>query len=272
MTHSRRRMYVANCVALVRRYAWALFFLGVVWYGCAGHATFPSWILFAITQAYPEFSNLVLVRQCAQYPEREALWQEFMRRFQEHLRAWALQALGTYDSKQTVHYREAVDDVVQDVYLKLLQNACQALRAFKGETEDALFGYLRVITHHVALNRLRKSRAQKRPQITSSLDDDRASGTDDSAFRIHPKFIAQTTDDDNLLSELQEQINYCLNAVLRGPRKQRDKMLFQLRYFEGLSAEEIAKLPGLNMRPHAIEVAINRVCHRLAKYAKQLKA
>lgn len=228
-----------------------------------------AWLLLAIAHNYPELSNLVLLRQCVEHPERETLWQEFMRRFHEHLRAWALQASRSYQQKQILHYREGVDDVVQEVYLRLVQNNCHALRAFKGETEEALFGYLRVITHHVALNRVRENRAKKRPHVTESLDADFHKGQEGRSAHKHAEAIA---DEPLGLLELQDQLTYWLDKVLHGPQKCRDKMLFQLFYFDGLSAEQIARMPAINMNAHAVEVAVNRVCHRLAKYAKEFKA
>ncbi len=271
MPLGRNQTHVINSCALGGRFPLPLLLLVLVWFGCDAPAAVFAGLLPAITQTFAELSNLKLLQLCAQHPERAGLWQEFTRRFQAQLRAWALQALRTFEQKEIAHYREAVDDVVQDVYLRLVQYDCHALHAFKGNTDDEWFGYLRTITHNVALNRIRQNTAQKRPRLTHSLDEGFDDAAEGHASRPHPKFVAQATDEATQVYELHEHINYYLDAVLRGPQKHRDKMLFQLCYFEGLSLEEIEKTPGLNLSRHALEVAINRVCHRLAKHAKQLQ-
>lgn len=238
----------------------------------AGPDLFCIWMVFATVGACAELSHVILVRQCAKHPERAELWQEFQRRFLAPLRGWALQALRRYDPKEIAHYREAVDDLVQEVCVRLVQNDFFALREFRGNTEEALFAYLRIITQRMALNRLREIRAQKRPQLARSLDEDLDDGSDGSSTHAHHKINAPSEDEHERLHDLQEQINYYLDLVLRGPRKHRDKLLFQLYHFDGVSAEEIANLPGIHMKPHAVEVAVNRVCHRLSKYARQIMA
>ncbi len=272
MTRSHLRIFVCSLAERAPQ-LWAGLAVFALIYGCCNnaHELFIG-LLLAITQSYPESSNLVLVRQCMEQPQREMLWQEFIRRFHGHLRAWALQALRTYQQKQIAHYREALDDVVQEVYVRLVQHDCHALRAFKGETEEALFGYLRVITRHVALNRVRENSAKKRPYVTESLDANFNERQHDGRSRHQSTpTAAQASNEELGLLELQDQINHLLDKVLHGPQKYRDKMLFQLCYFDGFTAEEIAEMPAINMNPHAVEVAINRVRHRLSKYSKQLK-
>lgn len=232
---------------------------------CAG-------LLPVMAQVCHEWSPLKLLQECAQHPQDEARWAEFKRRFHEHLRGWALQALRRFEQKEIAHYREAVEDMVQNVYVRLVQNQAQALRAVKGRTDEEIFGYLRTITQHVVLNHLRRNAAQKRPRLAYSLDEETAEGHESRGARAHPKFVAQALDEAAHLFELRECLDYYLDALLRGPKKHRDIMLFQLHYYDGLSIEELAEFPGLKLSRHTIEVALNRVRHRLAQYAKHLQS
>lgn len=235
----------------------------------AGAEAFCAGTVFAIAVAFADLSNVMLVRQCAEFSSRQELWQEFQRRFLGDLRRWALQAVRKYALKEIAHYREAVDDLVQEVFLRLLHNDYQALREFRGNTDEALGAYLRVITQHMALNRLREGRAQKRPQFARSLDENPNDGSGD--FTSHAYRETAVSDDEHeRLHDLQEHLNYYLDLVLRGPQKHRDKLLFQLCFFDGMSAEEIANMPSIDMKPHAVEMAIHRVCKRLAKYSRQI--
>lgn len=270
MTLSRREIIVSDSFGSFYSWRWKLALTAAGVFAHTGPEILCVLAVFAMAGMVAEMSNVMLVRQCAKHTEREELWQEFLRRFLEHLRRWALQALRRYDQKEIAHYREAVNDLVQEVCLRLVQNDCHALHEFRGSTDDALNGYLRVITQHVALNRVREGRAQKRPQLTRSLDQDRDEGSGDFTAAVQRKLITHSDNERARLRDLQEQINYYLDVVLRGPQKHRDKLLFQLYHFDGLSAEEIAAVPGIGMKPHAVEVAVNRVCHRLTKHARQI--
>ena len=228
-------------------------------------------LLPVLTEPLAEMSTVKLALQCACNPDAPAFWQEFIARVQRPLRLWALQALRTFQQKEIAHYREAVDDIVQEVYIRLVKNDCQGLHAFNGNSEDELFGYLKRITHNVALNQMRQNAAQKRPRLAHSLDELTDNPSEGHSHRSQPRFVAHALDEEIRIYELHEHLNHYLDVVLRGPQKHRDKMLFQLFHYEGLTIEELEKLPGLSLSHHAIEVAINRVSRRLAKHIKQIK-
>lgn len=247
-----------------------LFFIAACWFNEALSLGFAS-LLPVLIEPLAEMSTVKLAFQCARNPNAAAVWQEFIARVQGQLRQWALQALRTFQQKEIAHYREAVDDIVQEVYVRLVQNDCQGLRAFNGKSEDELFGYLKRIAHNVALNRMRQNAAQKRPRLAHSLDELTDSPSESHSHRSQPRFVAQALDEEIRIYELHEHLNHYLDVVLRGPQKHRDKMLFQLFHYEGLTIEELEKLPGLSLSRHAIEVAINRVSRRLAKHIKQIK-
>ncbi len=271
MPLGRYSLFCMRFGAFCGRYSFLFLFLACAWFANEVFAPILASLLPVLTEPLPKMSTLKLAQYCARNSEAGFAWEEFIGRIQGQLRTWALQALRTFRQKEIAHFREAVDDIVQEVYVRLVQNDCQALHAFKGNTEDALFGYLKRITHNVALNRARQNAAQKRPRLAHSLDEEFENQSDNRSPHFPPKFVAQALDEETHIYELQDHINHYLEVVLRGPQKHRDKMLFQLFYYDGLAIEELAKLPGLNLSHHAIEVAINRVCHRLAKHLNQLK-
>lgn len=272
MPLGRNSLVCMRILTFLGRYSFLLFFLSFAWFGSEAFGPVFASLLPVLMESVAEMRTLKLVRFCAHNSDATPAWDELIRRIQEQLRTWAVQALRMFHQKEIAHFREAVADVVQEVYVRLVQNDCQALQAFKGSTEDEFFGYLKRITHNVALNRARQNAAQKRPRLTHSLDEELENHSDGRAAHFPPKFVAQALAEETHIYELQEHINHYLDVVLRGPQKHRDKMLFQLFYYDGLTIEELAKLPGLNLRPHAIEVAINRVCHRLAKHLKQINS
>lgn len=228
-------------------------------------------IFLGMALLFTDSCDLDLVRRCAHDPHNETLWHEFKRRYEGAIRHSVVRTLQRHNQYRAGESSTVVDDIVQDIYLRLLQHNCRAFKVFKGTTEVSWFWYLRVIATHITLNHLRNKNAAKRPRIERSLD---ASSDFDRERKLHQGRNhgdpLLTTDEEIRMMELYDQINYCLDLALRGPNKARDKLLFQLHFFDGLSAEEIATNRGIGMKAHAVEVAISRIRQRLAHFVDWL--
>jgi len=139
-----------------------------------------------------------------------------------------------------------VDDLVQDAFLKLCAQERRILREFKPHNEDSFHGLLRVVTASVANDYFRRMSSEKRggKVVTLALDSDVRA----AAGR------AQSTQRMVLFSEL--------DRILRsasGVSAERDRTIFWLYYLQGLTAEEIAALPGLDLKAKGVESALRRV-------------
>ena len=102
-----------------------LFFIATYWFNDALSFGLAS-LLPVLTEPLAEMSTVKLALQCACNPDAPAFWQEFIARVQRPLRLWALQALRTFQQKEIAHYREAVDDIVQEVYSALVRASVAA--------------------------------------------------------------------------------------------------------------------------------------------------
>lgn len=217
-----------------------------------------------------EISNPDLIRRCASSPDDSTLWQEFIRRFDDFLRRTAVRLLGSPVVPAPARLVALVEDIVQDVYVRLLHDDCRALLQFRGENEEAIFPYLHSITATVILNHFRATRAKKRPRVERSLNASIAWAEEDfrplSAVIPDPRTLSE---EEIRLAELRDEINYLLDRILHGPNKSRDKLIFQLFHFDGLSPEEIAQISAIDMNPHGIEVVLSRIRQKLERFAEQ---
>ena len=182
-----------------------------------------------------DLANNELVKLCAQHLNNRSAWMEFYARFDE--RIW----LVTYrECKQkriiehSVPFRQIVPDLVQDVYVRLVENNCKALRDFIGASENSIYTYIGIIAKNVVRNYLIKMGAQKRPAIDKSIDDIQS---------ISKNWISK--DKLNIVlndreEDLKEQIEVILDRQLKGRDKERNKLIFKLYMYEGFSPEEIA--------------------------------
>lgn len=98
----------------------------------------------------------------------EGDWAPLIQRVEPALRC-ALAGLGrTYGLRLT---RDLVDEVLQETYVRLLQNNRRVLRGCKGRTESTIMAYLRSVARSALVDWLRARRALKRdPASELSLD------------------------------------------------------------------------------------------------------
>ncbi len=187
-----------------------------------------------------ELTNTELVKLCAQNTMNRELWDEFYARFDE--RIWLCVYRECHDKKITTNKRElklVVKDLVQEVYVKLVTKNCKALREFQGVSENSIYSYLGMITKNVVRNYVIQKSAKKRPQITESLDE----MLNAAAERLEKdRFISvdRGYEDDLSFAIMKQAIDLILDRQLKGADAARNKVIFKLFLYEGLSPQEIA--------------------------------
>ncbi len=143
-----------------------------------------------------------------------------------------------------------VDDIVQEVFLKICEQERRILRTFEPRGEDSFFGLLRIVTGSVANDYFRRQYSAKRggKVVSMPLLEDHAQGsadkTDATARVQHSALLEQ------------------LDRKLRGAPQsisERDRALFWLYYLQGYTAEEIAHVSQVGLTPKGVESALRRV-------------
>lgn len=144
----------------------------------------------------------------------------------------------------------AVDDIVQEVFLKLCEQERRILRDFQPRGEDSFFGLLRIVSTSVANDYFRRQYSAKRggKVVTIGLED-------------APASVASESGQDS--SGMQKAVLYMeLDRKMRsapGLIAERDRAIFWLYYLQGLTAEEIAELPATGLSAKGVESALRRV-------------
>src|SRR3954471_12433925 len=87
-----------------------------------------------------EISSAELLRQCGQKLTDRALWEMFQERFQRPIFTYLYRAL-KYHSK-TDDLVEVVNDLAQEVYVRLVQHNAGLLRNFRGDTDVSVAALL----------------------------------------------------------------------------------------------------------------------------------
>ena len=149
-----------------------------------------------------------------------------------------------------------VDDIVQESFLKLCEQERRILRDFRPQGEDSFFGLLRVVTASVANDYFRRQYSEKRggKVVTLALEDELAG--------VAPP--AQPEGMDVHKAILFAELDRKLQSV-SGPSAERDRTIFWLYYLQGLTADEIATLPGSELSAKGVESALRRIVTWLRK-------
>lgn len=120
--------------------------------------------------------------------------------------------------RKDVKNHEITNDILQDVFLKVFQQ----LKNFKGESQ--LFSWLYRITKNHTINTLKKENLRR----TENLDSP-------SFEKLHSEGIVGHLSEE----EIEKYFNEALNEI---PEKQ--KIIFELRYFQDLKFSEISGITG----------------------------
>lgn len=175
----------------------------------------------------------------------EEAWEEFLRRFHPVIAASAARVMRQHGLTEPA----LIDEIVQEVYLKLCDRNCKLLREFQGEREHCLYSFLKVVSANAARDHSRALLAAKRG----------GGGTvplSDESVRDQGEFP-------NLLEHrlFMEKVEAALANCTEKAKAVRDRTVFWLYYRQGFTAREIAGLPGFELSDKGVQSLLGRLVH-----------
>jgi RNA polymerase sigma-70 factor, ECF subfamily len=200
-----------------------------------------------------------LIRACAEGND-SAAWDEFVSRFHRPI---SLSIIRTAYQWGEVP-KHVVDDLVQEIYLKLCANKCRHLLEFAAQNPDAILGYVKTIAVNAAHDHFKSLHSQKRGsgQVSQMMED-----ADHKAETSGPG--GQDALERGILIN---EINQCVESCSQGPDHDRDCTIFWLYYQQGMSAKDIAALPTIGLSAKGVESAIFRLTRLVREQLVDLKA
>jgi RNA polymerase sigma-70 factor (ECF subfamily) len=213
--------------------------------GASGHMASYGCLQYS-QMAIPQF-----IAVCTS-ESREEAWTEFVRRFQPLIAGVITKVAHRF--RNVSH--QLVDDLIQDVYLKLCKDNFRALKSlatFSGES--AFFGFLKVMATHTAQDYFR-SAASVRGGTTDSQKQN--TGKANQIF-LEKSSASPDPEREILLAE----IDTILKTHAQEPNFERDYAIFWLYYSHGLTAKAISDLPGVNLSIKGVESTLHRLTRQL---------
>jgi RNA polymerase sigma-70 factor, ECF subfamily len=208
------------------------------------HAHGTSW---STSVDYSTIRVAELIEACTK--GESAAWQEFMRRFNRIIAITAARTARRWGEISP----QAIDDLVQDTYLKLCAHRGRVLREFQFEHEDAIFGFLKVVTANLVNDRFKELRTEKRGGNRSSGP---LEGKDNHGGAAGPAGLAAPES-----ALLMDEVDACICANVPSETKSRDRAIFWLYYRQGMTAKEITGLPGIGLSLKGVESTLHRLIH-----------
>lgn len=143
---------------------------------------------------------------------------------------------------------ELIQDLAQDVYLRIFADDSKCLRSLRSRDEASVAGLVQAIAYSVACDHFREGRALKRGGGVRvvSLDDSQT-----------PEVAREP--DDILRSIVFSQIDKTLVGLVENSRRAEQRTVFWLYFRHGLSARDIAALPGCALSAKGVESLLLRL-------------
>lgn len=189
-----------------------------------------------------ELSSNDLARLCAQQGSAEA-WQEFVRRFSQPIALSVLRVARLWGISSS----SMVDDMVQEVFLRLCENNRKVLRDFVPRQPGSFPAFIRIVAASIANDAFRKKKTVKRG---GGLDEAEISDLQPGVLH-NSEWIER-----NLLLN---EIDRLLAANANASTGKRDRTVFWLYYQQGMTAGAIASLPGVSLSVKGVESALHRM-------------
>jgi RNA polymerase sigma-70 factor, ECF subfamily len=110
-----------------------------------------------VANTFSELPLTALIRACAETGE-DAAWESFVERTRRIIGLTLLRSVRRWAEPDPA----LVEDLIQETYLKLCTNRCNALRRLDARSDEAVLAYLKVVAANVALDYFRAAYSQKR--------------------------------------------------------------------------------------------------------------
>jgi RNA polymerase sigma-70 factor, ECF subfamily len=187
-----------------------------------------------------------LAKACANSDD-SVEWREFLRRCVPVAARAAARVARVWTGNATA---SIIDDIVQEIFLRLCEQERRILKQFEPRSEDSFFALLRIVSVSVANDYFRRQHSVKRggKVVTVTMDEGFAAG---ALAALDGQARMQKT---VLLGEIDRTLRASPDVIA-----ERDRAIFWLYYLQGLTAEEIAGLPATGLTAKGVESALRRV-------------
>lgn len=195
-------------------------------------------------------------------PNDDSTWEDLVRRYGSRLYGRIHQAL------HAARFRpepERVCEILQDVYLRLLDDGSRRLRQFQGWQEKQLAGYLLRTAERVTVDHVRRALAERRRPGPWAGTSPKA--LDPSSLRACSR---DTPEDALLVKERRLMLLRECGRISKPKARRRNAQVLKL-VFEGWTCSEIAGALGGGLGPSGVNSLLYRLRRSLEERGEERK-
>ncbi len=178
-------------------------------------------------------------------------WNEFVRRFQRPIALTVMRTARVWG----ITLPSRIEDLVQEVLLKLCLDNCGLLRNFVPREPDSVIGYLKIVATNVTRDHLRAEKTLKRGkgvQVVSQDPDTFEGQICDVRGQSEIEVAVQ-------MREIEDTLRSIIPAVI----SERDRIIFWLYFRQGFSARDIGEIKSVGLTVKGVESSIHRTSREL---------
>jgi RNA polymerase sigma factor (sigma-70 family) len=211
-------------------------------------------------------SNRDLIDRLVAADPEDSIWPEFVARFQNRIRLAVLRCFQAESRRNpgldTGLPQDAVVDLTQEVFVKLLESDRRALSRFRGRSEHSIYTYLNTISVNLVRDHFKKLRAQKTPRASASLSNVIQPASEGGGPSYHEALMSDGPGPERFVasSELRARMAAAVaEAAPRSSSAPRDRLVFRLYFIEGLTVGEIARIGSIGLSTSGVEKCVRRI-------------
>ena len=189
-----------------------------------------------------EFKALLASSQAG----KTVAWDSFLARFHELIVNTVVRTAAPSGGPN----RAMVDDLVQDIYLKLCANNFQILQRVRSDHPNGVYALVRAVAYSTTIDYLRSLRNplndSNKAVSLDSLQHDLALDPQPTESKLHRQMLF-------------DRIDQVLPEACPPDSLERDRTAFWLYYRQGYTAGEIAALPAMKLTVKGVESLLYRL-------------
>ena len=207
-----------------------------------------------------------LFQLCAADRENSDAWSEFLRRYTHRLKQFIRGTLrqvsrfSAYGPDSITSGGIQENDFLQNAIVRLVENDCAAMKRFSGNSEDELLAYLAVICRSCVLDASRRDNALKRRPVAMA-------GEELNAKSTGQQLVEHTGLEREILARELVSITHSIINSHSGYIPNRDQLVFELHFLDGLSLGQISQCKGINLSRAGVEKLLKRIIGRVQTIA-----
>jgi RNA polymerase sigma factor (sigma-70 family) len=196
-----------------------------------------------------------LIAECARKLDDAAVWEEFYLRYRRKILTYLWRTLRMSGGRPH-EFLQVADDWVQEVFAKLVKNNGRIIRSFRGTTDVSVNAFLASIAVSTVADQRRSQRAGRRRSQLVPFEDIQEAEIPSSRPDTTVSTLLDLIDVEKALKEDGESKN-----------PERDLLIFQLHFVEGLTPREMSSIPGFKLTVSGLEKVLTRLKSRLSRRA-----